>query len=234
MTISNQSQPGWLTDEKWAAFLVEVEEQTAALVMNCTGGHPERASAEQRAGARTATFTAMLSKYRAIESERRDRQGQMRVEHMLRVDKERVEREEREQRERVDKAFADASEERKREQQAADARTSVALRNILVAKGKIRELLALNTQASPSVESPSVAAPAPGQGGDALAANAGPSPNSSEIRTQAPNGDPVDEVTVRTVFHAHFERGGSADYVQLKDVAEVLEVHQPTCHQRLC
>ena len=61
-----------------------------------------------------------------------------------------------------------------------------------------------------------------------------PSPNSSGIRAQAPNGDPVDEVTVRTVFHAHFERGGSADYVQLKDVAEVLEAHQPTCHQRLC
>ena len=61
-----------------------------------------------------------------------------------------------------------------------------------------------------------------------------PSPNSSGIRAQAPDGDPVDEVTVRTVFHAHFERGESADYVQLKDVAEVLEAHQPTCHQRLC
>ena len=126
MTISNQSQPGWLTDEKWAAFLVEVEEQTAALVMNCTGGHPERASVEQRAGARTATFTAMFSKYRAIESERLERQGQVRVEHIL----------------CVDKAFADALEERKREKQAADARTSVALRNMLVTQEGLVQAMA--------------------------------------------------------------------------------------------
>ena len=43
----------------------------------------------------------------------------------------------------------------------------------------------------------------------------------------------MDEATVRAVFYAHFERGEPADYVQLKDVAVLLEVH-PTCHQHLC
>ena len=43
----------------------------------------------------------------------------------------------------------------------------------------------------------------------------------------------MDEATVRAVFYAHFERGEPVDYVQLKDVAVLLQVH-PTCHQRLC
>ena len=39
---------------------------------------------------------------------------------------------------------------------------------------------------------------------------------------------------MRALLGAHFEPGDAADYVQLKDVAALLEAHHPDCHARLC
>lgn len=36
------------------------------------------------------------------------------------------------------------------------------------------------------------------------------------------------------MLHAHFEHGEPSEYVQLKDVAAVLEAEHPYCHQHLC
>ena len=44
----------------------------------------------------------------------------------------------------------------------------------------------------------------------------------------------MNEAAVRAVLRAHFERGEPSEYVQLKDVALVLEAEHPSCHQRLC
>ena len=38
----------------------------------------------------------------------------------------------------------------------------------------------------------------------------------------------------RSLFEAHFERGGPADYVQLKDLAALLRTHHLACHARMC
>ena len=51
---------------------------------------------------------------------------------------------------------------------------------------------------------------------------------------QAPDADPANEAAVRAVLHAHFEHGEPGEYVQLKDVAAVLEAEHPYCHQHLC
>ena len=51
---------------------------------------------------------------------------------------------------------------------------------------------------------------------------------------QAPDADPANEAAVRAVLHAHFEHGEPSEYVQLKDVAAVLEAEHPYCHQHLC
>ena len=51
---------------------------------------------------------------------------------------------------------------------------------------------------------------------------------------QAPDDASADDEAVRALLGTHFERGGAEDYVQLKDVAALLETHHPDCHQRLC
>ena len=44
----------------------------------------------------------------------------------------------------------------------------------------------------------------------------------------------ADDESVRALLGAQFERGDAEDYVQLKDVAALLEAHHPDCHARLC
>ena len=51
---------------------------------------------------------------------------------------------------------------------------------------------------------------------------------------QAPNDASADDESVRALLGAQFERGDAEDYVQLKDVAALLEAHHPDCHARLC
>ena len=44
----------------------------------------------------------------------------------------------------------------------------------------------------------------------------------------------ADDEAVRALLGTQFERGDAEDYVQLKDVAALLEAHHPDCHARLC
>ena len=76
----------------------------------------------------------------------------------------------------------------------------------------------------------------------ALAAHARPPALKSSILSilsahacaQAPDDANADDEAVRALLGAHFERGDAEDYVQLKDVAALLEAHHPDCHARLC
>lgn len=51
---------------------------------------------------------------------------------------------------------------------------------------------------------------------------------------QAPDDASADDEAVRALLGTQFERGDAEDYVQLKDVAALLEAHHPDCHARLC
>ena len=51
---------------------------------------------------------------------------------------------------------------------------------------------------------------------------------------QAPDDASADDEAVRALLGTQFERGDTEDYVQLKDVAALLEAHHPDCHARLC
>ena len=57
---------------------------------------------------------------------------------------------------------------------------------------------------------------------------------SAHACAQAPDDASADDEAVRALLGAHFERGDAEDYVQLKDVAALLEAHHPDCHARLC
>ena len=57
---------------------------------------------------------------------------------------------------------------------------------------------------------------------------------SAPARAQAPDDASADDEAVRALLGAQFERGDAEDYVQLKDVAALLEAHHPDCHARLC
>ena len=57
---------------------------------------------------------------------------------------------------------------------------------------------------------------------------------SAPARAQAPDDASADDEAVRALLGTQFERGDAEDYVQLKDVAALLEAHHPDCHARLC
>ncbi|EOD04507.1 hypothetical protein EMIHUDRAFT_446562 [Emiliania huxleyi CCMP1516] len=50
---------------------------------------------------------------------------------------------------------------------------------------------------------------------------------------KAPDDASADDEAVRALLGTQFERGDAEDYVQLKDVAALLEAHHPDCHARL-
>ena len=62
-------------------------------------------------------------------------------------------------------------------------------------------------------------------------------PQSSTLSTpacaQAPDDASADDEAVRALLGAHFERGDAEDYVQLKDVAALLEARR-VCSPRGC
>ena len=57
---------------------------------------------------------------------------------------------------------------------------------------------------------------------------------SAPARAQAPDDASADDEAVRALLGTQFERGDAEDYVQLKDVAALLETHHSDCHARLC
>ena len=65
-----------------------------------------------------------------------------------------------------------------------------------------------------------------------------PGPQSSTLSApacaQAPDDASADDEAVRALLGTQFQRGDAEDYVQLKDVAALLEAHHPDCHARLC